>query len=45
VLSVVLALIVSTVVIYVGSKLTGEKEGIKTAFLAAIVGTTIYIIA
>jgi hypothetical protein len=44
VLSVLLALIVSTVVIYVGSKLTEEKEGIETAFLAAIVGTTIYTI-
>jgi hypothetical protein len=40
-----LALIISTIVIYVVAKLTGEREGLMTAFLAALVGTIIYIIA
>jgi hypothetical protein len=38
----VVALIISTVIIYLITKLFGEKEGIITAFLAAIVGTVIY---
>ncbi|HTY16052.1 MAG TPA: hypothetical protein VMC42_10155 [Methanoregulaceae archaeon] len=40
----VVALIISTVIIYLITKLFGEKEGITTAFLAAIVGTVIYTI-
>jgi hypothetical protein len=40
----VLALIISTIVIYVVAKLTGEKEALVTAFLAALAGTIIYII-
>lgn len=38
----VIALIVSTVVIYVVTKMFGEKEDIKTALIAAIAGTVIY---
>lgn len=38
----VVALIISTVIIYLITKLLGEKEGITTAFLAAIIGTVIY---
>jgi hypothetical protein len=41
----VVALIISTVLIYAITKLFGEKEGISTAFLAAIIGTIIYTIA
>lgn len=36
------ALIVSTLVIFIVAKFTGEKEGLMTAFIAAIVGTVIY---
>jgi hypothetical protein len=42
ILAFIIALIVSTVVIYVVTKLFGEKEDIKTAFIAAIIGTVIY---
>lgn len=41
----ILALIISTLVIYVVAKLTGEKEALGTAFLAALAGTIIYVIA
>jgi hypothetical protein len=43
-LSFVVALIISTVIIYVIAKLFGEKEGITTAFLAALIGTAVYTI-
>ncbi len=43
-LSFVAALIISTVIIYVIAKLFGEKEGITTAFLAALIGTAVYTI-
>jgi hypothetical protein len=36
------ALVVSTLVIYLVTKMTGEKEGLMTALIAAIVGTVIY---
>lgn len=42
ILGFVIALIVSTLVIWIVTKLTGEKEGIGTAFVAAIIGTIIY---
>ncbi len=45
VLGFILALIVSTIVIWVVTKLFGEKEGIGTALIAAIAGTIIYTIA
>lgn len=38
----VIALIISTVIIYVVTKLFGEKEDIKTALIAAVAGTVIY---
>jgi hypothetical protein len=41
-LGFVIALIVSTLVIWIVTKLTGEKEGIGSAILAAIIGTIIY---
>ena len=40
----VVALIISTVIIYLITKLFGEKEGIITALFAALIGTVIYII-
>jgi hypothetical protein len=41
-LSFVVALIVSTVIIFVIAKLFGETESIKTAFIAALIGTVVY---
>ena len=38
-------LIISTIIIYVITKLFGEKEGIGTAVLAALVGAVIYALA
>jgi hypothetical protein len=43
-LTFVIALIISTLIIYVIAKFFGETEGISTALLAAITGTVIYII-
>jgi hypothetical protein len=40
-----IGLIVSTIIIYVITKLFGEKEGIGTAILAALVGAIIYALA
>ncbi|HZE76953.1 MAG TPA: hypothetical protein VE089_00225 [Nitrososphaeraceae archaeon] len=40
--SFVIGLIISTIVIFIVTKLFGEKEGIKTAFIAAIIGAVIY---
>jgi len=45
VLSFVLSWIVSSIVIYIVTKFFGEKKGIGTAFLAALVGTIVYIVA
>jgi hypothetical protein len=39
------ALFVSTVIIYIVTKLFREKEGIVKAFLAAVIGTVIYFLA
>jgi ABC-type uncharacterized transport system permease subunit len=39
-----IALIISTVIIYIVTKLLGEKEDIKTALTAAVIGTAIYAI-
>jgi len=44
VLMFVIALIVSAVIIYIVTKLFGETEDIKTAFIAALVGTVLYTI-
>ncbi|MDD1660513.1 MAG: hypothetical protein LUQ62_04825 [Methanomicrobiales archaeon] len=38
----VIGLIISTLIIYVVTKLFGETESITTAFLAALIGTVIY---
>ena len=40
-----LGLIVSTIIIYVASKLFGQKEGLGSAIIAAVVGSVIYGIA
>ena len=40
----IIALIISTVIIYLITRLFGEKEGILTAFFAALIGTVIYTI-
>ncbi|NLI73426.1 MAG: hypothetical protein GX369_01450 [Euryarchaeota archaeon] len=45
VLGFIVALIVSTIVIWVVAKLFREREGIGTALIAAIIGTIIYTIA
>jgi hypothetical protein len=42
--SFIIALIISTVIIYAITKLFGEKEGLFTALLAAIIGSIIYTI-
>jgi hypothetical protein len=39
---ILLALLVSTLIIYVVTKLMGENEGILYALLAAIIGTLVY---
>jgi hypothetical protein len=38
----IIALVISTLIIYVVTKLFGEKEDIKTALIAALIGTVIY---
>lgn len=38
-------LIVSTIIIYVITKLFGEREGVGTAILAALIGAAIYALA
>jgi hypothetical protein len=40
----VIALIISTVIIYVVTRLLGETEDLKTALIAALIGTVIYAI-
>lgn len=40
----VLALIISALIIYLVTKLFGEKEDIRTALIAALVGTAVYTI-
>lgn len=45
VLIFVVGLIISTIIIYVTSKLFGQKEGIGRAFLTAIVGSIVYSVA
>jgi hypothetical protein len=39
------ALVISTVIIYLVTKLMGETEGIGTALVAAVIGTVVYIVA
>jgi hypothetical protein len=40
----IIALIISMVIIYAITKVFGEKEGLLTAFFAALIGTIIYTI-
>lgn len=40
-----IGLAVSSIIIFAVSKLFGEQEGLGTAFVAALVGTIIYIVA
>ena len=42
VVGILVALLVSTVIIYIVTKLMGETEGIGRALLAAIIGTIVY---
>jgi hypothetical protein len=41
----VIALVISTLIIYLITKMFGEKEGITTALIAALLGTVIYSVA
>jgi len=41
----IVGLIISTIIIYVVTKLFGEKEGIGTALMAALAGAVIYAFA
>ena len=45
IVGLLVALLVSTIIIYVVTKLFGETEGIGRAFLAAVIGTVIYALA
>jgi len=38
----VIGLVISTVIIFIVTKLFGEKEGIRRAFAAAIIGSAVY---
>jgi hypothetical protein len=42
ILAFIIALVISTIIISVVTKIFGEKEGIGTAVLAALIGTAIY---
>jgi len=44
VLMFIIALVISAVIIYVVTKILGETEDIKTAFIAALIGTVTYTI-
>lgn len=44
IISFIIALIISTVIIYAITRLFGEKEGLLTALLAAVIGSVIYAI-
>lgn len=41
----VIGVIISSVIIYIVTKLFGEKEGIKTAIITALIGAIVYSIA
>lgn len=42
VLGFIIGIIISTIVIYFVTKLFGEREGIKTAVIAAVIGSVIF---
>ena len=41
----VIGVIISSIIIYIVTKLFGEKEGIKTAIMTALIGAIVYSIA
>ena len=41
-ISFVIGLVISTIIVYIVTKLFGEKEGIGRAFLTAIIGSVAY---
>jgi hypothetical protein len=45
VVGLLVALLISTIVIFIVTKLMGEKEGFGKALLAAVIGTVIYALA
>ena len=45
ILYLLVALVISTVIIYLVTKFMGETEGIGTALVAAVIGTVVYIVA
>jgi hypothetical protein len=42
IISFLIGLVISTGLIYIITKLLGEREGIKTAFFAAIIGSIVF---
>jgi hypothetical protein len=44
-LTFIVGLVISTIIIYVTTKLFGQKEGIGRAFVTALIGTLIYFMA
>jgi hypothetical protein len=44
-LTFIIGLVISTIIIYVATKLFGQKEGIVRAFVTALIGTLIYFVA
>ncbi len=42
ILTLIIGIIVSTIIIYIVTKLLGEKEGIKTAFFASVIGSVVF---
>lgn len=38
----IIGMLISTVIIYVVTKLFGEREGLKNAFAAALIGSVVY---
>ena len=45
VLNFVISMVVSTVIIYIVTKILGEKEGLGSAVLAAFAGSLVYVLA
>jgi hypothetical protein len=45
ILYLLVALVISTIIIYLVTKFMGEKEGLGTALVAAVIGTVVYIVA
>ena len=41
----IVGLVISTIIIYITTKLFGEKEGIGRAFVTALIGSIIYFVA